>query len=125
MATATDEELPTYKIPVVGRLYGETKGNESEKASYYDNVKRLNEHEAEIKWLRENKQANQVPGYLRENPEAKLVAQANTIENSIKKLRSLREKLEGAGANKQRLKIVDTQIITQMKRLNDSLLALD
>ena len=105
---------------LAARLYGETKGNAAEKSAYYDNVKRLNEHEAEIKWLRENKQAAKVSEYLRENPEAKLVLKANGIENAIKKLKSTRSKLEGMGVGKERLNAIDTQILAHMKRLNDA-----
>jgi hypothetical protein len=42
-AQFTGDELPAYKIPLVGRLYGNTDGPAAESGQFYENVKALNE----------------------------------------------------------------------------------
>jgi hypothetical protein len=45
------EELPTYKIPVASRFYGNAEGTSNERRKFYDNVKKMNMHERELKGL--------------------------------------------------------------------------
>ena len=83
-ASAEGEEVPAYKIPVVGKLYGETKTPAAISAKFYDNVSQMAEYEHEIKKRIQNKEP--VEEYKKANPESKLWQQANNVENRIAKL---------------------------------------
>jgi hypothetical protein len=114
------EELPTHKIPLVGRLYGETSGNSVERSNYYDNIKMLNEHAAEIKGLRhEQDGSKKVSAYLLDNPEARLTVTSKGIQAEIDKLNDRRRELARRGAPSTTLRALDDRIGKTMKRLND------
>jgi len=91
-APFTGEELPAYKIPLVGRLYGETSGAAGQADRFYDNVTRANEAENEIKGRA--KDGIGVADYLRENPWAtELAARGNAAEHQIAALRKMRHEV--------------------------------
>jgi hypothetical protein len=115
--TATGEELPPYKIPVVGRFYGETKSSAAESARFYKNMEQLNKLENEIKGRRENREP--LGDFLKENPEARLAGRAREIYNDVKKLRERREKLVERDAPRESVKAVETQITNKMRMLNE------
>jgi len=88
-APFTGEELPAYKIPLVGRLYGNTKGASGESQKFYENITRANEAENEIKGRL--KGGLSVSEYLQENPTAMaLAAHGNAAERQTSLLRSIR-----------------------------------
>jgi hypothetical protein len=62
----TGEELPPYKIPLVGRFYGDTSSQAAQRSKFYDNMIELNKHENEIKGRRKDRK--NVGEYTRENP---------------------------------------------------------
>jgi hypothetical protein len=74
-SASTGEELPTYKVPLIGRLIGNTREQAAQGAQFYNNLRDINMHENEVKGRRENGQ--DVAGYLRDNPEARLIQLAN------------------------------------------------
>jgi hypothetical protein len=115
----TGEELPTYKVPLVGRLIGSTGDGAVEAAAYYDNLKRLNEHEAEIKYLKENGNARDVISYTQDNPEVKVLGFAANVEKTIDRMKKQRRVLISRGGSS---KVIDQAINAQMKKLNDKLL---
>lgn len=116
---ASGEELPLHKIPLVGRLYGETKGNAVERSAYYENIKRMNEHHAEIKGLsKESNGTMKVRQYLKENPEASLYVKAKAVQRRIDRLNDQRKILVKAGS---KTSTIDNQIAAQMKVLNDAI----
>ena len=75
-ALATGEELAPHKIPLAGRFYGSGTGQAQESTKFYDNIIRLNEHQAEIKGRRAAGEGGTVWEYLADNPEARMVAAA-------------------------------------------------
>jgi hypothetical protein len=116
-STVTGEDLPPHKIPLVGRFYGDTKGQSAVASKFYDNIKKLNEHEAEVKGRRKDK--GDVTGYLRDHPEAMLTGVANQVERDVADLRKRKRELLEKNANKERIKMVEQQIANRMKFLND------
>lgn len=115
-STVTGEDLPMHKVPLLGRVYGTTEGQSNEASRFYDNLKKLNEHEAEIKGRRENKE--DAAGYIRENPESRLVAYANSTERVVSDLRKRKRKLIEDGASKERIKLIEMQMAARMARFN-------
>ena len=83
-AKSEGEEVPAYKIPVVGKLYGETKTPAAISSNFYDNISQMAEYEHEIKKRIQNKEG--VEDYKKENPKSRLWQQANNVENRISKL---------------------------------------
>ena len=114
--TATGEELPPYKIPLVGRFYGETKGSAAESNRFYKNLTLLNEHENELKGRRESKQP--IADYMKENPEARLAPMARKTYTNIQKLRKRKEQLVEKGAPRESVKAVEEQIRRTMETFN-------
>ena len=113
----TGEELPPYKIPLVGRFYGETKSQAAQRDRFYDNIKTINEHENEIKGRR--KAGEPTDEYYRENPEARLFGYANGVERQINNLRRRREEMIKRGDPKDQVKEIEKRITEVMTRFND------
>lgn len=116
-AAVTGEELPTYKIPLVGRFIGETKEQAAQSAKFYDNIRLLNEHENEIKGRRKDREP--VDEYIRENPEARLYGAANNVERTISALRKRKSELIKKDAPKEDIRAIDKRITEIMTRFND------
>jgi hypothetical protein len=113
----TGEELPPYKIPLAGRFYGNTESSAAESNRFYNNITRLNEHEAEIKGRRENREN---PGeYIRDNPESRLVDFAGKVENEVRKLRKRKRDLMDRDASRSSIETIEKLITRRMKSLND------
>jgi hypothetical protein len=113
----TGEELPTHKLPLLGRFYGSAEGQAPVANVFYSNVKRLNEHEAEIKGRAKDR--GDVAGYMAENPEARLYQIANTIERQVSDLRKRKHDLTERNASQESVKMIESMITQTMKRLND------
>lgn len=118
----TGEELPAHKVPLIGRLYGETRGQAPQAARYYENIRRLNLHEAEIKGRRAH--GEPLEDYLQEHPETKLVALANKTESQVKKLRRRKRELLERGASPEAVRMIEQQITARMTALNERVEAL-
>jgi len=113
----TGEELPLYKVPLVGRFIGETTGIAAERNRFYNNLIELNKHEREIKGRIKDKVPTQE--YMMQYPEARLYGYANQVERNIRTLKQRRDMLIEKGASKEQVKAVENQMKVQMKRFND------
>jgi hypothetical protein len=113
----TGEELASYNIPLIGRFYGDTTSTASVSNRFYSNITKLNEHQAEIELMRERKE--NVQEYLRENPEARLYRQADSIYRDVSELRKRRRELVEQDAPKERVKQIEERITERMRRLNE------
>jgi hypothetical protein len=121
--TITGEELPSYKIPLAGRFYGETKSSAAESGRFYKNMEKLNKHENEIKGRRENKQP--LGDYLQENPEARLAPMARKVYQDVRDLRKRREALLERDASRESIQAVEKMITRKMQVLNERVKALE
>ena len=113
----TGEELPSYKVPLVGRFYGDIGSQAAQSNKFYDNITNMANHEAEIKGRKKN--GEDVSGYLEDNPEARLWSQANALENEISKLNREKKDLISRNAPKERIKRIEekkTQIMTRFNQ---------
>jgi hypothetical protein len=113
----TGEELPPHKKILIGRFFGDTKGQSSQGNEFYANLKRINGHEAEIKGRMKNRE--DVAEYKRENPEWTLIGAANGAEKRVQELRKRKRDLLKQDAPKERIKMIDELITTTMKSLNE------
>ncbi len=113
----TGEELPTYKIPLLGRFYGNAEGQAGESQKFYNALREINEHEAEIKGRA--KAGEPVAEYLADNPEARLWKAANTYERRVSLLRRRKRELVKQDADAETIKAIDQQITATMQRFNE------
>jgi len=118
-AGITGEELPAYRIPLVGRFYGETQSNAAESQRFYNNIIKMADYENEVKGRIKNKEP--VAEYLRENPQARLWQTANNVENQINALNKQKKEFIEKGLPKERIKRIENQKAVIMKRFNDQL----
>lgn len=116
-ASITGEELPPYKIPLLGRLYGDTSGQHAQVNRFYDAIERINGHENQITGLRESGRSKEALEYIQNNPETRLVAMAIAVEREMDSLRKLKRKVLDAG-DKERVKLLDERINTRMADFN-------
>jgi hypothetical protein len=118
-AGITGEELPAYRIPLVGRFYGETQSNAAESQRFYNNIIKMADYENEVKGRIKNKEP--VAEYLRENPQARFWQTANNVENQINALNKQKKDFIERGLPKDRIKRIENQKAVIMKRFNDQL----
>ena len=116
----TGEELPPYKMPLLGRFYGSSEGQAAQGNAFYANLKELNGHEATIKGLRKEGKARELAEYLRDNPDAKLIALANKAERRVSELRKRKRELAEREDGPKSTRLLDHQITNNMKILNDA-----
>ncbi|MEO8297906.1 MAG: LPD38 domain-containing protein, partial [Burkholderiales bacterium] len=117
-AVLSGEELPTHKIPLLGRFGGSTASQASEGSAFYANVERLNQLETEVKGLRKDGKDNQARELLMANPESYLITQANAAERAIQRLRRQKTEMVRADAPREQVRAQETKITEAMARLN-------
>lgn len=115
-AAITGEDLPPYKIPIVGRLYGDAKSASAQSHQFYENLKEINQHAAELKGRRAAGET--VADYLRSNPEANLVDQAKFMERRVGELQRERHKAIEQGS-KEKVKRLEEDLARRMTQFND------
>jgi hypothetical protein len=118
LALARGEELPTHKIPLAGRFFGDAHQQASEGNSFYANSEMLNRIETEVKGLQKDGKSAEAREVLKAHPESYLIAMANTAERELMKLRSEKRDLVDKGAPREKVKAVETTITNVMARLN-------
>jgi len=113
----TQEEVPAYKLPVVGRFYGEAESPAATRSRFYENVTVMAKHEYEIKGLRKDRISP--AEYVKANPEARLWQRANNVENQIVKLNKEKKALIERDAPREAVKRKEDEILNKMKQFND------
>lgn len=111
------EELPAYTIPLAGRLYGQTTGSAAESNRFYNNVRRMNLHNAELNGLRERRQSLQP--YFMENPDARLINSSRAAYRQVQALRNRKRDLLERKASREEIRRIEQQITNRMKQFND------
>ncbi len=123
-SAVTGEDLPIHKVPLVGRFVGDTKGQSAESGKFYESLKRINQHQAELKGLREKGRADEAAEYLEENPEARLTLMANATERGLSELNKLKRKAIEAG-DSDRVKQIEAMAHERMKLFNERVASLE
>ncbi len=117
-APFTGDEVPAYKIPLVGRLYGNTSGPAAESEQFYQNIKDLNMIEAEIKGRARH--GADVDAYRKSEPLSGLIGAGNGYELLVSRLRKNRSIVveRAADGYQGQVKEIDKQIGKAMGDLN-------
>jgi hypothetical protein len=123
-AKAKGEELPSYRVPLVGKAYGETSTPAAIADKFYKNVTVMAGHENALKMMQKNRVSTSE--YLKENPEARFYNQANQLENQVSKLNQTKKKLqemESTPAREAQIKRIDEQKTRMMLNFNNRIKA--
>jgi hypothetical protein len=113
----TGEELPTHKIPLVGRFSGSASGSGSVRSRFYDNVLQANLAYREFKGRAQDHQA--FSEFVQSHPEARFAKAAITVQDDIAILNKQKAVLLKGGASKDMVKAQEERITGLMGRFND------
>jgi hypothetical protein len=118
-ATVTGDELPPHKVPLLGRLYGNTRGTAGQSGQYYENLRQINEVEGELKGRWRKDDAPQE--FERREPLTGAVELAKQVESRIRVLRRERSELEQdkPAGYQERKRQIDAEIAMAMTDLNN------
>ena len=117
-APVAGDDLPLYKMPLLGRLAGTTRGTAGQSEQFYENVKAINQVENELKGRARNRE--DVEGYRREEPLSALAGAGDRYSRRVSELRQLRRDLAAQRPEgyRDRMREVDEQIAETMRDLN-------
>lgn len=122
-AATTGEDLPLYKVPLVGRFVGDTEGQSGQSAKFYEAIKQINMHEAEYKGLMKSGRGAEAREYMQDNPETRLIMAGNHAETQVRKLRSMKRDLIEKDADREKVREIDSKISETMRRFNERVAA--
>jgi hypothetical protein len=115
----TGEEIEQYRVPILGKMYGETTSPAAIASNFYRTVTRMAEHESEIKGRM--KEGRDSSAYIQANPEARMYVAANSVENQVSNLnRSIRE-IRKENPKDPRIKLLEDRKVEIMQFFLDQL----
>lgn len=115
---ATGEELPAYKIPLIGRFYGDAKGQAAVSSRFYENLKAMNMHQAEFMGLAKSDRGEQAKAYLEGHPEASMFREADRMQRYVGKLQDEKRKAIADRMPSAKVKEIDAKITEAMQGFN-------
>ena len=124
LGTVRGEDVPLYKIPLVGRFVGNAASQASESTNFYANAAHLNEVETEIKGLRKEGKFSEAEQVRMKDPGGYLITVANRAELAVQKLRKEKSELLKAGASRENVIALEAKITDRMASLNRAVEAL-
>lgn len=113
------ESLPPYKVPLIGRFYGNSDSQSSQANSFYSSLNQINEHEAEVNGLRKDGKGLEAARYIRENPESMLISAANAAERRVRELRTMKRDMIARNAPSTQIVAIEHQISARMQAFNE------
>jgi hypothetical protein len=123
MATAqsavTGEDLPNYKIPVVGRMIGDANEASAISGRFYDGIKEMNGHKKNVEGMEED--GKDTTSYFEDYPEAEFFDAAQDYERDISKLRKEKKQLKEDGASQQEIDYVTEEMQMLMVEFNQQI----
>jgi len=114
-------EVPTYKVPIVGKFLGETGSPAAISANFYDNVTRLAKHENEIKSMIKNKEPT--ADYKSEHPEWRYYNRANYLENQISQINKQIKVAQERDRPDETIQKMKDRKVAMMKKFNEQVKA--
>jgi hypothetical protein len=114
-----NEELPNYKIPMVGRFFGNLNEASAVQARFYENIKQMNEHQRAIEG-REQDELD-TDWYYAKFPEAALYSEADSIARDVSNLRKQVREMKQTGESPEDIKELNEEIVSRMNELNEAI----
>ena len=118
-AKQTGEEVPAYKVPVLGRFRGELDSKPVITSRFYNNLNAMYEHELTLKNLSKDPIAKRE--YMQEHPEARAYKFAEQFDAKINDINAMKKKFQMAGRPQEQIDRLDNKKIILMNRFNDQL----
>jgi hypothetical protein len=118
-AAITGEDLPTYKIPLLGRFYGDGENSAAVAGAFYRNLKEQNEHEATIKGML--KSGRDPSDYIQKNPSANLFDAASQYERAVSKMTKVKREMVKQDRPRAEVKEVEERIAELMRNFNQAI----
>lgn len=115
-SAATGEELPFYKVPLLGRFGGSASGSAGIRDKFYDNIRAVNIAAEEIKGRALHHE--EISSALASHPEARFEKVAIQIERQIGELRKAKQLAIERGAPREAIRLRDEQMKNLMMRFN-------
>ena len=116
----TGEEQPNYRVPIVGKLYGDVNSAQDIANRFYQNAERMAGYKAEIQGRMKTPGAGNPRDVIRENPEAALYQTADNVHNQIVKLNQQKKLLQEKNAPVSKIQQIEETKTRIMKRFNDA-----
>ena len=113
----TGEELPFYKVPLLGRFGGSATGATAVRDDFYTRVKDVNIASREFAGRVKEKDPS-AREFIKDNPEARLKPAADQIERKITDLQKLKHEELKRGVGADRIQQREKQITNLMLRFN-------
>jgi conjugative element/phage-associated large polyvalent protein len=113
----TGEELPTHKIPLIGRFVGSATGSSAIRSRFYEHVKAANVAYNEF----EGRALHHEPfsEYIKTHPEARYSKVAITVQDDLAILQKQKRMMLEKGASRDAIRLQEERITGLMKRFND------
>lgn len=117
-APFTGDELPSYKIPLFGRFFGNTRGPSGQSEKFYDNVREINMAENEVRGRA--KEGVDWSDYAEKNAMVGLIGAGNGAEKQVSQLRKMSQHIaqQGLDGYQDEVRDINEQIGEVMKGLN-------
>lgn len=117
-APFTGDDLPPYKIPLVGRFYGNTRGEAGQAGRFYENVRAVNLIESELRGRMRNGQDYEQ--WRDSEPLVKLIGRGAAVERFIARARQERRILteRAEPGYQERVREIDRRIADAMSTFN-------
>lgn len=117
-AATTGEDLPLYKVPLVGRFVGDTEGKSGQSQKFYDAVREINMARNEYRGLMEDGRRAEAMEFAADNPLVKLSMLSNAAQNQLEKLRDRKRSLIEDGADPSEVSAIEEKIGTVIRNFN-------
>lgn len=118
-SASTGEDLPIYKVPLVGRFVGDTEGQSGQSQKFYNAIRYINMHEAEYKGLMKEGRRDDARAYMEENPATRLMLAGSHAENTVRKLRAMKRDLVEGDNDSDKVREIDDRISQVMRSFNE------
>ena len=116
-APFTGEPLPSYRIPLVGRFYGDTKSQAAIQDKFYNNVTLMNKYANEIKNIEDS---GQDPSkFIKQNPASQLADSVGDYYNAVNQMNAERKEMMQAKLPMSEIRKLEAAKAQTMKDFND------
>ncbi|MBP7517794.1 MAG: hypothetical protein KA768_08160, partial [Desulfobulbus sp.] len=116
-ALARGEDAPAYRIPFVGRFYGNSNDVSGVASRYYDNLKRFNRLDLEMDGIRED--GGDVRAFIAANPAVRGIRLSETTYRQLQKMQRTKRYLLERDAPRERIVEMDRRITDLMRNFNN------
>jgi len=122
-APVTGDELPLYKVPLVGRFVGTARGTAGQSERFYENVRTINQVENELRGRARN--GEDMAGYAAQEPLSALAGLPDRASRRVSELRQLRRDIAQSKPEgyREQMTAIDEEVAATMRQVNSRVTA--